>query len=286
MNTNLQVFNFESHSIRTVEIDGVVWFVAKDICEVLSVSNVSDSLTRLDEDERKKVDFSDIATTDGVKNQQLNATQQVWVINESGLYSLVLTSRKPEAKVFKKWITSEVLPSIRKTGSYSISTPKTYIQALEALVESEKEKELLKNKIEKDEPYTNLARIITSQNAITRRDWVALMKDNSGVNVKERELTDFLITNKYCYRDQLNKELRAYADFAKYFKLEYGVINNYSRALLKVTGEGVLVLTPMIVNHFKNLKANTTNTIMNAIVASTISNLSSNIDIDGDSDED
>ena len=85
MNTNLQVFNFESNTIRTVEIDSVIWFVAKDVCEVLSVSNVSDSLSRLDEDERKKVDFSDIATTDGVKNQQLNATQQMLVINESGL---------------------------------------------------------------------------------------------------------------------------------------------------------------------------------------------------------
>ncbi|MCM0083947.1 Bro-N domain-containing protein [Geomonas sp. Red32] len=100
-------FQFESQQVRTVMKDGEPWFVAADVCGVLDVSQPHHAVARLDDDEKG----SDIITTPG--GQQL-----VNVINESGLYSLILTSRKPEAKRFKKWVTGEVLPTIRKTGSY------------------------------------------------------------------------------------------------------------------------------------------------------------------------
>lgn len=105
----IQAFNFNSSEIRVVRgTDGEPWFVAKDVCDVLEIMNVSDTVSKvLDEDERG---IDTIYT--------LGGEQQVSVINESGLYSLVLRSRKPEAKKFKKWVTSEVLPSIRKHGGY------------------------------------------------------------------------------------------------------------------------------------------------------------------------
>lgn len=108
-NMELVNFDFEGLGVRTIEKEGQVWFVAKDICSALNVSDSSQALARLDNDERG---WYEVPTPGG--------RQEMIIINESGLYSLILSSRKPEAKVFKKWVTSEVLPAIRKTGSYSV----------------------------------------------------------------------------------------------------------------------------------------------------------------------
>lgn len=107
MNDIIQTFMFEDISIRTTVRDGETWFANVDVCVALGISNPSQALTRLDEDEK------DLISNEG---------QYYGIVNESGLYSLVLGSRKPEAKRFKKWVTSEVIPSIRKTGSYSIKS--------------------------------------------------------------------------------------------------------------------------------------------------------------------
>jgi len=106
---NLTVFNFNDNQVRVVVVNNEPWFVAKDVCEVLELTDVSKTSERLDEDEK-------LIRTLFVAGQN----RDILTISESGLYSLVLTSRKPEAKVFKKWLTSEVIPSIRKIGSYSI----------------------------------------------------------------------------------------------------------------------------------------------------------------------
>lgn len=105
---DLQVFKFNKSTIRiTVDDAGITWFLAKDVCDVLTIANVSDAVDRLDADEK------------GIANSDTRGgTQQMSIISESGLYSLAMRSSKPEAKAFKKWVTSEVLPSIRKTGSY------------------------------------------------------------------------------------------------------------------------------------------------------------------------
>lgn len=101
--------NEQFGEVRTVEIDGGVWFVAGDVCGCLALNDVGQAVSRLDEDEK-------LTRTLYVSGQNRN----VWTINESGLYALVMTSRKTEAKAFRKWVTSEILPSIRKTGSYSM----------------------------------------------------------------------------------------------------------------------------------------------------------------------
>jgi prophage antirepressor-like protein len=111
-------FNFVAQSVRVVVIDGNPWFVAADVCAALTIANARDAVAKLDEDERKSLKNNSVGNTDGLINQQLNAEQEINLINESGLYSLILTSRKPEAKKFKKWVTAEVLPAIRKTGRY------------------------------------------------------------------------------------------------------------------------------------------------------------------------
>lgn len=102
-------FDFEEQAVRVHVADsGETWFVAADVCSVLGIANHRDAVSRLDGDEQ-----DDVGITDA-----LGRSQQTLVLNEPGLYSLVLTSRKPEAKRFKRWITHEVLPALRKTGSY------------------------------------------------------------------------------------------------------------------------------------------------------------------------
>ena len=101
--------NPEFGRVRTTVIDGEPWFVAADVCHALDIGNPSDALNRLDDDERTLVSI------EGASNGK-----PVNGVNEPGLYSLVLGSRKPEAKAFKRWITHEVIPAIRKTGGYHV----------------------------------------------------------------------------------------------------------------------------------------------------------------------
>ena len=105
--SNIQIFNYQSNEVRTVEMGGEPWFVLKDVCNILGISKHRDTAARLDADERGSVEVD-----------TLGGTQQVIAVNESGLYHVILRSDKPEAAPFRKWVTSEVLPSIRKNGGY------------------------------------------------------------------------------------------------------------------------------------------------------------------------
>jgi prophage antirepressor-like protein len=113
MANSLNTFNFEGTSpLRSVIQDEQPWFVAKDVCAVLAIANHLDATSRLDEDERGE---SVIPTPFG--------DHTFTVISESGLYALIFKSRKPEAKRFRKWVTSEVLPALRTQGTYSVPSP-------------------------------------------------------------------------------------------------------------------------------------------------------------------
>ena len=109
----LQVFSYNSSEVRTVMRDGEPWFCLKDVCAVLGISKYRDVAARLDPDEREPV-----------RVDTLGGTQEMVFINKSGLYSVILRSDKPEAKPFRKWVTSDVLPTIRKTGGYGVDGTK------------------------------------------------------------------------------------------------------------------------------------------------------------------
>lgn len=108
--------------IRTLTINGVLWFVAADICRSLDIKNSRDALSRLDDDEKKIVDLNSVANADGSSDATSGGwiKNEVNVVNEPGMYRLIFSSRKPEAKEFQRWIYHEVIPSIRKTGSYTL----------------------------------------------------------------------------------------------------------------------------------------------------------------------
>lgn len=121
--SELQIFNFENNQVRTQIINNEPWFVAADVCQILELTNATMALSRLDEDERSKFN--------------LGRQGEANIINEFGLYSLVLSSRKKEAKEFKRWVTHEVVPSIRKTGSYQ--APMSQEDIMIATLETQKE---------------------------------------------------------------------------------------------------------------------------------------------------
>ena len=111
MKNSVIPFSFEKLQVRVVKRDGgEPWFVAADVCAALELDNITMALKRLDADEQALISIEGREAGNGAQSHN--------IINESGLYSLVLGSRKPEAKRFKKWVTSEVLPAIRKTGVY------------------------------------------------------------------------------------------------------------------------------------------------------------------------
>ena len=132
MDSSLQVFNNEDYgTIRALKVDGEPWFVAKDICDALGLNNVGQAIASLDDDEKSSITIDD--GTPGNPNKA--------IISEPGLYSLILRSRKPEAKAFRRWVTHEVLPSIRKHGMYAtpasiermLADPDTMITTLKVL---------------------------------------------------------------------------------------------------------------------------------------------------------
>jgi prophage antirepressor-like protein len=104
-----KVFKYNGSQVRTVMQNGEPWFVAKDVCDILEIASTTFAMERLEEDEVGSTKVTD----------SLGREQETYIVNEPGLYSLVLGSRKPEAKQFKRWITHEVLPTIRQTGTYS-----------------------------------------------------------------------------------------------------------------------------------------------------------------------
>ncbi|WP_431911609.1 BRO family protein [Nonomuraea jabiensis] len=127
------MFNFDGAGIPVLMLDGSPWFHARSVCDVLDIGNVSMAVQALDQDEKQQV-RANVSSTDV-------GGRIPWVINESGLYSLILRSRKPEARRFKRWITHEVLPTIRKTGGYAtpgldLTTPDKVLEVMRASVEA------------------------------------------------------------------------------------------------------------------------------------------------------
>lgn len=185
--------NEEFGYVRTITVEDEPWFVAKDITDRLGYSNGKDAVARLvDEEDKRLIQRSEIPTLE-ISNRGMT------FVNESGLYSLTLSSKLPNAKKFRRWVTKEVIPQIRKTGSYSVEdmTPKNYIEALEQLLASEKEKQRLaiankelEEEKKRNEPKVLFADSVTaSEDSILVRELAKLLKQN-GYETGEQRLYD------------------------------------------------------------------------------------------------
>ena len=152
-----QIFSFENNQVRTILINDEPYFVGKDVANVLGYSNTKDALLR-------HVDLEDKM---GSRITTSGQSREMTIINESGLYSLILKSKLPNARKFKRWVTSEVLPTIRKTGSYT-NVPRSFAEALRLAADLEEEKMMLEQKVAEYEPkITYLDTILASKDAVT-----------------------------------------------------------------------------------------------------------------------
>ena len=197
MTNNLSLFDFESHEVRTVMVAKEPWFVAADVCKVLGLPNVSMAVSRLDEDEKAGINISD-TSSNGVTQ-----VREVLTVSESGLYSLTFTSRKEDAKRFKKWVTSEVLPSIRKTGKYDASC-----------------KSQLPEKIDLDAALETQRRSKDSVSAIAARNALALRdqgySDDEVVELADVSTWKIKRANDYVGATRLGEALEDSAEFDDY----------------------------------------------------------------------
>ena len=199
----LTVFNNEEFGeIRTITIDSEPWFVAADVCRALEIGNPSMAVERLDDDEKG------ISTID-----TLGGKQRMTIINEPGLYSLVLSSRKPEAKAFKRWVTHDILPTIRKTGGYMTDEllakcqkdPNVMFAFAEELLKLRDKTNVLESKLDVAQPKADFYDTFVSPNKCT-----GLRDTAKELGISERKFVNFLIDEKYLYRTPA-QQLRPYA---------------------------------------------------------------------------
>ena len=204
---SLQIFkNSEFGRIRTMDRNGQIWFVGKDVAEILGYSNTRDALAKHIDDEDKGV----------AKCDTLGGAQDLTLINESGLYSLVLFSKLPSAKQFKRWVTNEVLPSIRKTGGYlagqeQMSDTELMAKALlvaQAQIE-QRNKEI--GRLQKDNGSLMVQNQIMLPKAeyfdeLVDRNLLTNFRDTAKeLNIGEKTFIAFLLDKKYLYRDKKGK---------------------------------------------------------------------------------
>lgn len=244
----LQIFKNEQFGeIRTVTIDNEPYFVGKDVAEILGYERGTKAVVdRVDEDDRCMID----GTTQSQIGTELGQ-RGGWLINESGLYSLILSSKLPKAKQFKRWVTSDVLPSIRKHGAYmtpetleaALLNPDTIIKIATALKDEQEKNKVLQaenSTLAVDnaimQPKADYFDELVDRNLLTN-----LRETAKELNVKERKFIQFLINHKYLYRDKKGK-LTPYAQHVQkglfQLKEQYNEKTNWSGTQTLITPKG------------------------------------------------
>lgn len=197
--SEMQIFrNAEFGAVRVVDMNGEPWFVAKDVCECLELGNPRTSIALLDEDEKG------VHTMDTPGGQQ-----EMSIVSEAGLYSLILRSRKPEAKAFKRWITHEVLPSIRKHGGYltpakleeALTDPDTIIRLATNLKAEREKRQALEAQAAADRPKVVFAESIeVAKTSILVGEMAKLIKQATGCDMGQNRFFEWLCANGYLHK--------------------------------------------------------------------------------------
>lgn len=239
----IQTFDFDGSGIRTLTIGDEPYFVGKDVAQVLGYKDTTNAM-------KAHVDLEDsrgwrFATPSGIQTMK--------VINESGLYSLILGSKLPEAKRFKRWVTSEVLPSLRRNGMYAmdelLDNPDLAINALQRLKEEREARRQLELQNAQMKPKALFAEAVeTSSTSILIGDMAKLLRQN-GVEVGQRRLFDWLRTNGWLMKTGESRNMPTQKAMEKgYFEIRERTISNPDGSVritktTKVTGKGQVWLT-------------------------------------------
>ena len=229
--------------VRTVELNGEPYFAGRDVAKALGYSNVHDALNKHVDKEDKGV----------AKCDTLGGTQDITVINESGVYALVFGSKLPKAKEFKRWVTSEILPSIRRHGAYmtddilakTIENPDFLINLLNEMKQEKEKRKTLEEKVQQDKPKVLFAECVeASKTSILVGDLAKLLKQN-GVEIGQKRLFAWLRDNGYLMRGNsgsYNLPTQRSMEMGL-FEVKEHVINNPDGSIRvtktpKVTGKG------------------------------------------------
>ncbi|MGG3523053.1 phage antirepressor [Bacillus pseudomycoides] len=237
----LQVFNNkEFGQVRTVLQGEDVWFVAKDVTDVLELKSAKDSTKYLDDDEKDKV---------LIKHSGSDYKSEMMVVNESGLYSLILRSRKPQAKAFKKWVTSEVLPSIRKHGAYmtdqaleqAVTNPDFMIGLLTNLKEEQAKRIEAERKVLQQQPLVTFAEAVqVSTNLISVKQLANLMRQK-GIDTGQNRLFEWLRENGY-----LCKKKGSLYNTPTQYSMDLGLFESQEYVRTNSNGEFETKFTPKV----------------------------------------
>lgn len=226
--------------IRTLTIDGEPWFVAADVCKALELGNPSMTVERLDADEKG---ISSIDT--------LGGKQRMAIINEPGLYSVILCSRKPEAKAFKRWITHEVIPAIRKYGGYMtkslleqvLENPNLIYEFARRMLAEQQKNERLKQELDRAKPKADYYDAFIHPESCTN-----IRATAKELKVPEKMFTAFLIRKRYLYRAP-SGGLMPYAkaaDDGLFFVKDYIAVNRHQGVYTLVTPKGKALFLSML----------------------------------------
>ena len=226
--------------IRTLTIDGEPWFVAADVCKALELGNPSMTVERLDADEKG---ISSIDT--------LGGKQRMAIINEPGLYSVILCSRKPEAKAFKRWITHEVIPAIRKYGGYMtkslleqvLENPNLIYEFARRMLAEQQKNERLKQELDRAKPKADYYDAFIHPESCTN-----IRATAKELKVPEKMFTAFLIRKRYLYRAP-SGGLMPYAkaaDDGLFFVKDYIAVNGHQGVYTLVTPKGKALFLSML----------------------------------------
>ena len=240
MDKEVQVYESKFGKVRVVMIDGVPWFVGKDIAECLGYTDTAHAiLDHVDEEDRTN------SKTQGQNDPEFGQ-RGTWLVNESGMYSLALFSKLPTAKPFRRWITSEVLPSIRKTGSYSVNEKPLSLeeQMAQGLIAANKLIAEKNKQIEVMKPKALFADAVSSsRTSILIRDLAKLIKQN-GIDIGQNRLYEWLRDKGYLVKKGSDKNMPTQkAMNLNLFEIKVGSYINGQGANVvtrtpKVTGKG------------------------------------------------
>lgn len=192
----VQLFNFENHEVRSLLLNNEPWFVGKDVADVLGYSNSRKAMADHVDDEDKEVLTSRNVTLENIPNRGIT------VVNESGLYSLILSSKLPSAKKFKRWVTSEVLPALRKTGQYQVKELSGSELMAKALIEAQNVLAAKDKQIEEMKPKALFAdAVATSHTSILVGELAKILKQN-GIDMGQKRLFAWLREKGYLIKRQ------------------------------------------------------------------------------------
>lgn len=236
---DIQTFTYNNNNVRTVQKDGEPWFVLKDVCSVLEMdtSKLKQIADRLEPDEKGRYSVP-----------TLGGNQETWVINESGLYNVILRSDKPEAKPFRKWVTSEVLPSIRKHGAYMtpetlekmVLTPDFGIRLLTELKAEQDKRKALEATVEEQKPHVLFSNAVSASKTTILIGALAKLLKQNGIDIGQNRLFEWLRQNGFLIKHGDNRNMPTQR------AMEMGLFEVKESCHFNPSGYNVVTKTPVV----------------------------------------